>query len=162
MTAGNRPVVFCTATNRIIDFLGPAESYDAAITRLAEYGTALTVLPCEDAFARFENGFKSEPVEITAEKYMEMLEVLPPHGWRASREAESFKMIELTAGSVTGIYARIGERYFHLSDSIYTKHDDIIARIRASKAFSEADLSAVEAGAVAPGNERPSDKDREP
>lgn len=134
MTSDTRPVVFCTATNRVIDLLRRGETPETAIQRLAEYGTALTVLPLDEAADRYEATFKSGPVEITEARFMEMLEVLPPHDWRNTGDAESFKLIERTAGSITGIYARVGRRYFHLSDSITTPHADIIARIRDSDA----------------------------
>ena len=135
MTVDAHSVVFCTATTRIIDFLRREEAHEAAIARLAEYGTALTVLPFEEAQTRYESTFKSDPVEITEARYHEMLGVLPPHDWRGSGDAESFKLIERTAGSITGIYVRIGDRHFHLSDSIFMKHDAIVARVRESAAF---------------------------
>lgn len=68
--------------------------------------------------------------EISKEDYWEMLGVLPPVKWTISEDnqVESFKMSERTSGVITGIYARIGERYFHLSDSIFTSHEEIIKR----------------------------------
>lgn len=145
MTTDTRPVVFCTASNRIIDVVRRGESNAVAIARLAEYGTALTVLPLGEAGARYERQFISAPVEINAATFHEMLGVLPPVGWRRDAEAESFKISELTAGTVTAIYARIGDRYFHLSDSIFTPPADIIARIRASEVFRASRKSAPEA-----------------
>ncbi len=136
MTTDLHSVVFCTATNRIIDFLRRDETPETALVRLAEYGTALTVLPFDTAQQRYETTFKSGPFEIDEAKYREMLEVLPPHDWRHTADAESFKLIERTAGSITGIYVRIGDRYFHLSDSIFMKHEAIIACVRGSEAFA--------------------------
>jgi hypothetical protein len=66
--------------------------------------------------------------EITEEQWYEMLEVLPPEGWKNDDNGESFKMMERWSGIITDIYARIGTRYLTLRDSAYTKHDEIMKR----------------------------------
>lgn len=81
-------LVYCTATNRLIDVLRANETADAALARLAAYGTALPVLPIDDAMQRYEATFKSEPVEITEATWHEMLGVLPPVGWRNGRRGK--------------------------------------------------------------------------
>lgn len=131
--------VFCTASNRIIDFVPNNSDGKAVLERhAAEYGTALVVLPVDEAFARYENAFKREPVEITEDRWHEMLGVLPPVGWRtAPYNHESFKISERTAGSVTAIFVRIDDRYFELSDSITLPHLDCVARVLA-RFFPEA------------------------
>lgn len=78
-----------------------------------------------------ENAFKSGPEEITEERFVEMLGVLPPVQWTNRDGCESFKLSERTSGSITAIFCRIGGRYFTLSDSIATPHADIVARCRA-------------------------------
>jgi hypothetical protein len=65
-------------SNRLIDYARPNEAATDAFLRLAEYGTALALLPVEEAWARYEATFKSEPEEISSERFMEMLGVLPP------------------------------------------------------------------------------------
>lgn len=131
------PVVFCTRTNRIIEFV---ERYGEAATALSalmtEYGPDLIVLPMGDAHSRYENAFKSPPVEVSQERYWDMLEILPPVGFVNTGQEESFKLSERTAGHVTAILARIGERYFEMSDSILMKHADIIAAVRGADAFT--------------------------
>jgi hypothetical protein len=83
-------------------------------------------------FAHVENSFKSESQEITKEQYWYALEVLPPVAWRINSGEESFKMSEQAYGNITAIYARIGDRYFTLSDSISTPHKEIIRRCKSS------------------------------
>jgi uncharacterized protein DUF1419 len=123
--------VFCIATNRIIDFLPDAGDATAAIAKFApKYGTALVILPFEEAHQRFENSFRSEPVEITEERWDEMLGVLPPVGWKNDGAHESFKISERTAGSITAIFVRIGDRYFELSDTITLPHRECVERVR--------------------------------
>ena len=50
--------------------------------------------------------------ETTEERFIEMLEVLPPMQWRRGKTGESFKMSELTKGDITACYVRLGNRYF--------------------------------------------------
>jgi Protein of unknown function (DUF1419) len=122
--------IFCTDTNRIIDFLPDAGDATAAIAKFTpEYGTALIVLRVDEAYQRFENSFKSEPVEITEERWDEMLGVLPPVGWKNDGTHESFKISERTAGSITAIFVRIKDRYFELSDTITLPHRDCVERV---------------------------------
>ena len=122
---------FCTDTNRIIDFNPDHSDGAAAIARLtAEYGTKLIILPVDEAWARYENQFKSEPVEITKERWHEMLGVLPPVGWQFSDPSfESFKISERTAGSITAIFVRIHVRHFELSDTITLPHRECVSRV---------------------------------
>ena len=86
-------------------------------------------------YAAAEEACKTEPSEITEDKFLEMLNVLPPVRWVRQGGAESFKLSERYYGSITAIYARIGKRYFTFSDNIAMPHDEIIKRIRASSAF---------------------------
>jgi len=66
--------------------------------------------------------------EITEKDFWEMLEVLPPEGWKQETNCESFKLCEYWSGTITDIYARIGKRYFTLRDSARTPHAEIIRR----------------------------------
>ena len=73
--------------------------------------------------------FRSAPIEITEARFMEMLEVLPPVGWTQRNGCESFKLSERTSGNITAIFARVGNRYFEMSDSIAMPHDKIIEAV---------------------------------
>lgn len=66
--------------------------------------------------------------EITREHFWEMLEVLPPLGWKQEQGSESFKLMEMYSGTITDIYARIGERYFTLRDDVGMSHVEIMRR----------------------------------
>lgn len=79
-----------------------------------------------------ENCFRSPPVEITQERFIEMLEVLPPVGWKHDGTGQSFKLSERTSGNITAIFAEIGGKYFELSDSIFTPHAKIMAACKAA------------------------------
>jgi Protein of unknown function (DUF1419) len=75
--------------------------------------------------------FRSPPVEITEEKFQEMLEVLPPKGWVNHGRTETFKLAEHTYGPITAIFCRIGEKYYTLKDDSSTPHDTIVAMVTA-------------------------------
>ncbi|MEQ1673005.1 MAG: hypothetical protein ABL893_19305, partial [Hyphomicrobium sp.] len=134
--ADNRPVVFCTATNSLIDYLHKNETEADAFKRLASYGTALTILTADAAMERYENTFKTEPKEITEAKFMEMLCILPPSDWRNDGTAESFKMCERQAGFVTAIYVHLEKRFFEFYDDIRTPHAECCKRVRQSPAYA--------------------------
>jgi len=74
----------------------------------------------------------SPPVRITKERFFEMLEVLPPVGWKCASETppvkskEVFRLSERTSGAVTAIFCRIGDRYFEMQDRIDTPFDRVI------------------------------------
>lgn len=68
--------------------------------------------------------------EITKEYFWEMLEVLPPAGWKKETGCESFKLSEKWSGNITDIYARIDKRYFTLRDTIFLPHNEIIKRCK--------------------------------
>lgn len=136
MTADNRKVVFCTATNSLIDYLHRNETEAEAFQRLASYGTALTILTAHDAMQRYENHFKTEPAEITEAKFTEMLCILPPVSWRNDSHGESFKMCERQAGFVTAIYVHLDARFFVFQDDIRTPHAACCQRVRESLAYT--------------------------
>ena len=71
------------------------------------------------------------PRAATEEEFMYHLEVLPPHDWQHGDNCESFKLSERTCGAITTICARIKEKYYIMADSIFTKHETIIARCAA-------------------------------
>jgi hypothetical protein len=70
----------------------------------------------------------TEPKEITQEKYWSALSVMPPFKWVRSEKHESFKMDEMLSGCITGIYCRIGKRYFSFNGDISTPHDEVISK----------------------------------
>ena len=131
----NRPtVVFCTATQSIIDYVYAwrGETEQEAIQRLiANYGTHLTTMPVDEAQTLYEANFKT-PVEEISQVYFEYaLNVLPPVAWTHARAAESFKISERTAGCITAIYVSMQDRCFRFHDDIRTPHDDCCSRVAA-------------------------------
>jgi uncharacterized protein DUF1419 len=132
-----RHSVYCVRTNRFIDIGADRAAAETALKRYApEYGPNLVVLGLDDAMACHEAAFRSDPEEITADKWDDMLGVLPPVGWRNDGAGESFKMSEDLTGRITGIYVALDGRYFTFNDSVGMSHADCCARVRASAAFT--------------------------
>jgi hypothetical protein len=86
-------------------------------------GVKLGVL--DDVAAQSEDMFRKATVEISEDRWFEMLEVLPPVAWTNLANSESFKLSERTYGCITAIFCRIGDRYFEMSDDIRMSHDAI-------------------------------------
>ena len=70
--------------------------------------------------------------EITEEKWIYALEVLPPMDWVRHQGSESFKMSELTSGNLTAIYCRVGDKYYTLTEDVKMPHNKIIGMCQAA------------------------------
>lgn len=77
-----------------------------------------------------EDHFRKAPVEVDAARWDYALGVLPPLHWKRTGDAETFKISEMTSGTITAIYCRIGDRYFELSDSVSLTHEQIVEKVR--------------------------------
>lgn len=73
--------------------------------------------------------FRRPVQEIDADLFEQQLEVLPPEDWQVDSFGESFKLAEHLSGSITHIYARVGRRYFAMTDDAATPHAEIMARV---------------------------------
>mgnify|MGYP001324394886 CR=1 FL=1 len=78
-----------------------------------------------------EKDFISPPVEITADRWDEMLNVLPPMKWRSGGGAQTFMMCEFTYGIITTIFINRGDKYYELSDKATLTHDEIMEKLAA-------------------------------
>ncbi|WP_275556633.1 hypothetical protein [Mixta sp. Marseille-Q2659] len=64
--------------------------------------------------------------EITEDRWLDQLTVLPPLDWCSSSAGETFKCSEMHSGRVTHIFAHIRGRYFECRDYASKKHADLI------------------------------------
>lgn len=69
--------------------------------------------------------------EIDEQAFISALELLPPEDWQHDAIGESFKMCEHLSGPVTNIYARMGRRYFTMTDSCDLPHAEVMQRVMA-------------------------------
>ena len=99
----------------------------------AERGEAMQLLPFNEACKLIDDAqmaaYCHAPVEITREKFWEMLEVLPPCKWERSEACEAFYVSEALAADIHAWHVRIGERYWALNRSCTRKPDSIISEV---------------------------------
>lgn len=91
------------------------------------------VMDIDEYAEKADSFWCTEPKEITAEDYDEMLNVLPPEDWRNGGFGSSFKMMEYWSGNVTGIYCKIGEKYWSFRGVATMKHEEICEKCLAAK-----------------------------
>jgi hypothetical protein len=135
MTEFKEPVFYVPGTTTIID-----NAVDRAGVLVAHYsGETLEQIRLrhpgaalgewDDIYAEIEASCKTEPLEINEDEFLKALNVLPPVRWTQRSDSESFKISERLYGSITAIYARLGDRYYTFSDHIALPHDEVVSRI---------------------------------
>ena len=81
------------------------------------------------SYQEYQESLKTHVSEISEEKFIDMLEVLPPLGWQGYEGRQSFKLSEMYSEKITHIYAQIGKRYFQFRDYATLSHREIIEKI---------------------------------
>lgn len=139
------------STNNLMAFYeaGKTHLYSIAVMREGEYRTqydnetlaelrargrvSMELLPFDDACKLIDDAqmaaYCHAPVEITRERFWEMLEVLPPGKWKRSENYEAFFVIEALAADIHAWHVRIGGRYWSLNRSRTRSPDSIIAEV---------------------------------
>lgn len=111
----------------------------------ARYPTAQR-MSCDDAWIAADavgmERYRKDVSEVNEEHFNEALNVLPPVGWTTRSGVESFRISERIWGSITDIYARLGDRYFVLSDDIRLSPSIVAEQVAA---FASAHPAPVEA-----------------
>lgn len=139
---GNNQVFYVPGRQGIIDY---AIQRDGVMLSqfgnksLAELGLqypGITVGDFDTVFAAQQNALKSAPALITRDRFMDMLEVLPPEGWARREGSESFKLCEYQSGNITSIFARIGKHYYEFMDDASLSHESILEKIAAASSTS--------------------------
>ena len=82
------------------------------------------LISVDEFVAISEAAMTTDPVEVSEEQFLYLLEVLPPGGWTRNGSSESFYMIEFYSGRVTTHVVRIGERYFTFDAPVMRYHAD--------------------------------------
>ena len=107
---------------------GTSQICGHSLAQVSERYPNVIILTTEEFQLLQEATCCTDPVEIAEEKFIEMLEVLPPMNWRGGGYSESFMMSEFMTGRITGIYCRIGGRYYSFLGVCTLTHDEIIAK----------------------------------
>lgn len=98
--------------------------------------------------------YRKDVSEITEARFMDALNVLPPVGWTTRHSVESFRISERLWGNITDIYARLGERFFTLTDDIRLSPAIVAERVAA---FAAAHPQSLDSS----GPERPEGDERD-
>jgi hypothetical protein len=129
--------VYSLDSHLMVAFAEERATPQTALTAyVPEAGPKLVVLPSVDAYACQRAAHCSGVEEIPAGGYRDMLEILPPVGFRNDGRAESFKCPEEIVPGIVDIFVNIEGRWFTFADSIGLPHAACCERVRASAAFA--------------------------
>ena len=90
--------------------------------------TEVQIMKWETYYDQEQEEAKQDVTATTEGRFNEMLECLPPLGWRNGSGAESFKVSEMWTGDITDIFCMIGDNFYHLRDKKQLTHDEITKR----------------------------------
>jgi hypothetical protein len=140
-----QPVAYVPGRMGIVDVMGKGEDgvlrskiTGETIEDLGKRYPGVIVGDLEAVAMATEQAMIRPPTRITRDKFIEMLEVLPPEDWQQRRGAagvpssESFKLVEYFSGNITSIYARIGGEYFEMLDRGTLSHEQIVEKCKST------------------------------
>lgn len=126
----------------VIDFVredGLTQIFGQTLEEVRQRYPDAQTMSADEAVEAIENSLiDADAVEITGEQFVKALEVLPPKRWRRHTDSESFMMMEHFYGSVTSVYARVGNQYYTFHDRCSLSHDDIVRKVIMSQAKTRA------------------------
>ncbi len=112
--------VFVQGLKTCIDLVRPdtgrSQIENQTLEQIQERYPGATIATLSEWSKAHEQSLCTEPQAITEERFMEMLEVLPPQRWQHGKNCESFELMEHFSGRITSIYVRLGEKYFEFMD----------------------------------------------
>jgi len=130
------PAVWDPATGRVFTLLVPDATGtlrsawgDETFAEMLSSGSVSSeaeILDQDEAFARQAAAERARlcrgPEPITRERFLELLNVLPPQRWYRAAGAESFRISEPLCGTLYTFCVRIGDRHFTLTEDGHTSH----------------------------------------
>ena len=134
---------------RLVDFLRPdglTEFGKRTLEQVRAEEPGAEVLSYDDAIRLQEAAWTTLAEPITREKFIEMLEVLPPFGWvgHESGNEESFALGEFLIGSVARHYVRIGDEYWTFDAPFMSAHWKRAKYVEETRPKTPAELQAEE------------------
>ena len=119
-----------TIIDGIVDGLGKYSGKNAEELSV-EYKGEVVTMDTERAVHLHCEQYRTPPVEVTEERFWDMLEVLPPCRWVHNHNHETFYVSERITMNIVSHFIRIGKRYFELQDDATVKPDTLLDRCRA-------------------------------
>jgi len=83
----------------------------------------------DQLLADYEKSRITQPVVITADRFYEMLEILPPQRWHNCGGFEVFHIQEHITGDLVAWFAYREDQYFEFIDSCYISDVDLIRKL---------------------------------
>lgn len=158
---------YAPGETHIVDLIHPNDGltlhcHEDALAIRGRYPT-VERMSCDDAWKLIDAAalerYRKDVSEVTEERFMDALNVLPPVGWTTRNGVESFRISERLWGNITDIYARRGDRYFVLSDDIRLPAAIVAERVAAFAAANPAPIAADRQGTEA---QRPAEPVQKP
>lgn len=102
------------------------------LDQIAARYPGVKVSTIDEYTAQHDEAYRTDPMLIDEEQYRSALECMPPLNWRRTGGVESFMCVERLSGSITRIYACVGNTYWTFKD-----RDDLTAAEIADKILAE-------------------------
>ena len=80
-------------------------------------------------FEDYENSLITQPVEVTEERWEDMLNVLPPCRWGNYGGYNAFHVSEHLTGSLVNWFVRTGDKFYEFTDSCYLTTSQMIEKM---------------------------------
>ncbi len=130
-------VFFCAKArySQILDYVGADDLSEVTRKTAAElaiqYGGEVEVLEVHEAIARTEQLLTTAPVEIKAEDFDYLLNVLPPCKWVTRGSRQAFHISERVNYSIVTWCVKISDRYFKFDATYRMTSDAAISTVLA-------------------------------
>lgn len=116
----------------------PGRLWAQDVVRFDEYGNTIpyqgselsVVIVSEEVFySELSRLISTFPSEISSQRFIEMLTMLPPLRHRCYPDSESFMFSEQVCIGVTDIFVRIHDRYFSFKGATSLTHAQIVMKV---------------------------------
>ena len=124
---------YVPGSSSIVDTINPetglSSIYGETLQQVRDRYPGAEVWDYDEAWVEFEKGqrqkYMSPPEKITAEKFEEMMNIMPPIKYRTGALSESFMMSEAMTLGIRGIYCRVNDQYYQMYDRQSLTHEEI-------------------------------------
>jgi hypothetical protein len=126
---GNRPSIYAFLDENGRSLFG-RETFEE-LRSMNRISSQAVILPNAEAYLRFEEAQRvrlcngAQPV--TAERFDEALNCMPPLGWVRMDTQESFRLCEPLTNTLSTFYVRVGEQFWEINEQHETTHEALVA-----------------------------------
>lgn len=132
--------IFVHGALTCIDFVHPATGLGMyggqSLEELQAKYPGAVIADLKEWEAAKETALTTEPKPIDEERFMEMLEALPPQNWQQNPGCNSFEMSEHYSGRITSIFARVDGKFWEFQGIAGTPQGDIVRLCSRARLFA--------------------------